>query len=166
MHEIENDCFYDFVKQYDPDIEHHFVGEVDYHLLTDNKNYEVLQSHREALIAVFDHMHPLAYDIDKAQPMMLDPHDFFYCPNIVKTDYYGNVSYDAKWRPDDDNIGTTVRSRETRHAENSVRSMVAASYGIIIFEPSGHLIGWLFNLSFIGHFVLHDMAVEATFRMC
>ena len=60
MHEIENDCFYDFVKQYDPDSEHHFVGEVDYHLLTDNKNYEVLQSHREALIAVFDHIHPLA----------------------------------------------------------------------------------------------------------
>jgi len=108
MHEIENDSFYDFAKQYDPDSEYHFVGEVDYHLLTDNKHYEGLLSHREALIAVFDHMHPLAYDIDKGQPAALNPHDFFYCPNIVKTDYYGNVSYDAKWKPDDDNFGTTV----------------------------------------------------------
>ena len=61
MHEIENDFFYDFVKQYDPDSEYYFVGEVEYHLLTDNKPYEGLRSHRDALIAVFDHLHPLIY---------------------------------------------------------------------------------------------------------
>ncbi len=53
MHEIENDCFYDFVKQYDPDSEYYIVGEVEYHLLTDNKPYEGLRSHRDALIPVF-----------------------------------------------------------------------------------------------------------------
>jgi hypothetical protein len=91
MHEIENDYFYDFVKQYDPDSEYYIVGEVEYHLLTDNKPYEGLRSHRDALIAVFDHLHPLVYDINKAQSKALDQNNFFYCPKIVKTDYYGNV---------------------------------------------------------------------------
>ena len=39
---------------------------------------------------------------------LLEQNDFFYCPNIVKVDYYGNVYYDAEWVPDDDNFGTTV----------------------------------------------------------
>ena len=108
MYEIKNDVFYDFIKQYDSDPEYHFVGEVDYHLLKDDKPYEGLQSHREALIVVFDQLSPLVYDIDKAQPTPLNPNDFFYCPNIVKIDYYGNVSYDAEWVPNDDNFGTTV----------------------------------------------------------
>ena len=51
---------------------------------------------------------PLVYDIDKAQPTPLDPDEFFYCPNIIKTDYYGNVYYDAEWKPNDENCGTTV----------------------------------------------------------
>lgn len=107
MHEIKNDGFYDFAKQYDSDPDYHFVGEVDYHLLEDDKPYEGLQSHRDALIVVFDRLvensiedlkgvrerygndkadqlSPLVYDIDKAQPTLLDPDDFFYCPNIVK----------------------------------------------------------------------------------
>lgn len=117
MHEIENDAFYDYIKQYDPDNEYHFVGEVDYHLLKDEKPYDGLRSHREALIVVFDllaensirdQFSPLVYDIDKAQPTPLGPNDFLYCPNIVKTDYYGNVFYDAEWKPDDDNCGTSV----------------------------------------------------------
>ena len=49
MHEIENDYFYDFVKQYDPDSEYYIVGEVEYHLLTDNKPYEGLRSQRDNL---------------------------------------------------------------------------------------------------------------------
>ena len=117
MHEIENDAFYDYIKQYDQDNEYHFVGEVDYHLLKDEKPYDGLRSHREALIVVFDRLaensirdqfSPLVYDIDKAQPTPLDPNDFLYCPNIVKIDYYGNVFYDAEWKPDDDNCGTSV----------------------------------------------------------
>ena len=44
----------------------------------------------------------------KAQSTPLTPQAFFYCPNIVKTDYYGNVRYDAEWSPNDDNFGTTV----------------------------------------------------------
>ena len=51
MHEIKNDGFYELAKQYDSDPEYHFVGEVDYHLLEDDKPYEGLQSHRDALIA-------------------------------------------------------------------------------------------------------------------
>ena len=108
MHEIENDIFYDLVKQYDPDSEYHFVGEVEYHLLTDNKPYEGLRSHMDALIAVFDHLQQSVREIKKAKLTPLDQHDFFYCPNIVKTDHYGNVSYDAEWKPNDDNFGTTV----------------------------------------------------------
>ena len=54
MEEIKNDPFYDLAKQYDPDPEYHFVGEVEYHLLKDDKPYEGLRSHRNALIAVFD----------------------------------------------------------------------------------------------------------------
>ena len=54
MHEIKNDDFYDFVKQYASDPEYYFVGEVDYHILEDDKPYEGLQSHREALSVVFD----------------------------------------------------------------------------------------------------------------
>ena len=102
-----------------------------YHLLEDDKPYEGLQSHRDSLIVVFDRLvessiedlngvrerygddmadqlSPLVYDIDKAQPTSLGPDEFFYCPNIVKTDYYGNVYYDAEWEPNDDNFGTTV----------------------------------------------------------
>ena len=131
MHEILNDAFYDLAKQYDSDNEHHLVGEVDYHLLSDENPYEGLKSHREALLFVFewlaaksienqekvgkkldnriaDQLHPWVFDIKKAQPSPTDPQVFFYCPNIVKIDYYGNVSYDAEWKPNDDNFGTTV----------------------------------------------------------
>ncbi|MBR3396518.1 MAG: hypothetical protein IKG70_01530 [Lachnospiraceae bacterium] len=131
MYEIKLDPFYDFIKRYDSDSEHHLVGEVDYYLLSDDKPYEGLKSHREALLIVFDRLvqrsienrenarkmfgdriadqlHPWVYDIDKAQPSPLDPEVFFYCPNIVKIDYYGNVRYDAEWKPNDDNCGTTV----------------------------------------------------------
>ena len=131
MYEIKNDDFYELTKRYDPDREYHFVGEVDYHLLKDDRPYEGLQSHRDALKAVLDHLKedsiadlkdvrercgdaaadqlsPLFYDIDKAEPTALDPDGFFYCPDIVRTDYYGNVFYDAEWTPNDINIGTTV----------------------------------------------------------
>ena len=131
MQRIDNDSFYEFIKQYDPNSEYHLVGEVDYHLLNDDKPYEGMTSHREALRIVFDwlvkqdienkenartmfgddyadRLRPLVYDIDKAQPSPLDPQVFFYCPNIVKTDYYGNVFYDAEWEPNDENFGTTV----------------------------------------------------------
>ena len=131
MKRIDNDTFYDYIKQYDPDREYHLVGEVDYHLLSDDKPYEGMESHREALRVVFewlvkqsiedkerarimfgddlaDKLQPLVYDIDKAKPSLLDPQVFFYCPNIVKTDYYGSVFYDAEWKPDDENFGTTV----------------------------------------------------------
>ena len=90
MKEIKNDAFYDLVKQYDSDREHHLVGEVDYYLLDDNKPYEGLGSHREALSFVFDllverntmnqkrdeerwggdiadQLVPWTYDIDRAQ---------------------------------------------------------------------------------------------------
>ena len=116
MQIIDNDVFYEFIKQYDPDGEYHFVGAVDYHLLRDDKPYEGVKSHREALRLVFDwlvkqdadQLCPLVYDIDKAQPSPLDPQEFFYCPNIVRIDYYGNVFYDAEWEPNDENFGTTV----------------------------------------------------------
>jgi len=131
MYEIQNDAFYDFIKKYDPNNEYHFAGEVDYHLLCDDKPYAGLRSHREALTIVFDRLaensirdqksirerlgddiadqlHPLVYDINKAQPAPLDPNEFFYCPNIVKIGYYGDVHYDAEWIPNDDNCGTTV----------------------------------------------------------
>ena len=131
MHEIKNDAFYDFIRPYDSDIEYHFAGEVDYHLLKSDKPYEGLQSHREALIVVFEHLvensiedlkgirercgddiadqlSPLVYDIDKARPTPVNPNVFFYCPNIVKIDYYGNVYYDAEWSPNDENFGTMV----------------------------------------------------------
>ena len=101
MHEILNDAFYDLAKQYDSDNEHHLVGEVDYHLLSD----EI----REKLgNRIADQLHPWIFDIKKARPSPADPQVFFYCPNIVKIDYYGNVSYDAEWKPNDDNFGTTV----------------------------------------------------------
>ena len=131
MKRIDNDSFYEYIKKYDSDSEYHLVGEVDYHLLCDEKLYEGMRSHREALNCVFewlveqsidnkenarstfgdelaDRLQPLAYDIDKAQLSLLDPQVFFYCPNIVKTDYYGNVWYDAEWVPNDENFGTTV----------------------------------------------------------
>ena len=131
MKRIDNDAFYEYIKQYDPDSEYHLVGVVDYHLLSDDKPYEGMNSHREALRFVFewlvkqridnkerarimfgedlaDRMPTLVYDIDKAQPSPLDRQEFLYCPNIVKTDYYGNVWYDAEWEPNDENCGTTV----------------------------------------------------------
>ena len=131
MKEIQNDAFYNLVKQYDSDPEHHLVGEVDYYLLDDNKPYEGLGSHREALSFVFDllverntmnqkrdeerwggdiadQLVPWTCDIDRAQAARLNPQVFFYCPNIVKTDHYGNNSYDAEWEPNDENYGTTV----------------------------------------------------------
>lgn len=131
MEIIDNDVFYEYVKQYDPDSKYHFVGAVDYYLLCDEKPYEGMKSHREALRFVFDllvkdsienqenarimlgdeiadKLSPLVYDINKAKASPLDPQVFFYCPNIVKTDYYGNAFYDAEWKPDDENFGTTV----------------------------------------------------------
>ena len=131
MKRIDKDAFYEYIKQYDPDSEYHLVGEVDYNIFCDEKPYEGMKSHKEALRCVFDwlvkqsiedkenarimfgdhvadQLRPLAYDIDKAQPSPLAPPVFFYCPNIVKTDYYGNVRYDAEWVPNDENFGTTV----------------------------------------------------------
>ena len=81
------------------DRERHFVGEVDYHLLCDDKPYEGAKSHREALRSAFewlveesiedkesyrsmfgddlaDRILPLVYDIDKAQFSPLDPQFF------------------------------------------------------------------------------------------
>ena len=131
MKRVENDAFYEYIKRYDPDSENHLVGEVDYHLVCDDAPYKGIASHREALRSVFDwlvkqsiknienarilfgedyadQLHPLVYDIDKAQPSPLDPQVFFYCPNIVKTDCNGRVWYDSEWEPDDENIGTAV----------------------------------------------------------
>ena len=54
MKRIDNDAFYEFIKHYDQDSEYHLVGEVDYHLLSDDKPYEGMQSHREALRVVFE----------------------------------------------------------------------------------------------------------------
>ena len=107
------------------------VGEVDYHLLCGGGPYRGIPSHREALRAVFgrlaersaeekekarimfgdeyaERLRPPVYDIDRAQPSLLDPQEFFRCPKIVKTDYYGNVWYDAEWEPNDENCGTKV----------------------------------------------------------
>ena len=131
MKRIENDAFYEYIKRYDPDSEYHLVGEVDYHLLSDDRPYEAMESHREALRCVFDwlvkqsienkesarimfgddlanQLRPLVFDINKAQPSPVDSQVFFYYPRIVKTDYYGNVRYDAEWVPNDENCGTTV----------------------------------------------------------
>ena len=108
MNEVKNDIFYDYIKQYDSDSEYHFVGEVEYHLLKDDKPYEGLQSHRKALITVFERLYPLTYDIDKAKPKPLDTNAFFFCPNVIKNDYNGNAVYDAEWEPNDENFGTTV----------------------------------------------------------
>ena len=129
MKRTENDAFYEYIKRYDPDDEYHLVGEVDYHLLSDDKPYEGPESHREALRVVFewlakqstedkerarimfgddlaDKLRPLVYNIDKAKPSPLDPRVFFYCPNIVRTDYYSSVFYDSEWQPE--NSGTAV----------------------------------------------------------
>jgi len=99
MKRIDNDSFYEYIKKYDPDSKYHFVGEVDYHLLCDNKSYEGKKSHREALHFVFewlveqdienkesarimfgddlaDRLCPLVYDLDKAQLSPLDPQTF------------------------------------------------------------------------------------------
>lgn len=131
MKRTDIDAFYEYIKRYDPDNEYHLVGEVDYHLLSDDKPYEGPKSHREALHVVFewlvkqsiedeerarimfgddlaDKLQPLVYNIDQAKSSPLDPQTFFYCPNIVSTDYYGNVRYDADWVPNDENFGTTV----------------------------------------------------------
>ena len=54
MKKIDNDSFYEFIKKYNPDSIYHFVGEVDYHLLCDNKPYEGMKSHRDALHFVFE----------------------------------------------------------------------------------------------------------------
>ena len=40
MKRIDNDTFYDYIRQYDQDSEYHLVGEVDYHLISDEKPYE------------------------------------------------------------------------------------------------------------------------------
>ena len=110
MHEIKNDVFYDLIKQYDEDMEDPLIGEVGYYLLYNDKPYEGLNSHREALRLAFELLadKSIVYDIDKAQAAPLEPRVFFYCPDIVKIDYYGNVFYDAEWKPDDENCGTTV----------------------------------------------------------
>ena len=127
----DNDAFYEFIKRYDPDDEYHLVGEVVYYLLRGDTPYEGVSSHREALRFVFDllvkdsvedkekarmtfgdefadKLLPLVCDVDKAKPSPLDPQAFFYCPNIVRTDHYGNAFYDAAWVPNDENFGTTV----------------------------------------------------------
>ncbi len=131
MQKISNNIFYDLAKRYDSDADCHLIGEVDFHLLCDDKPYEGLNSHREALRSVFeqlkkkdledqkktrnrmsdcisDQLEPLAYDIGKAQPTPLDPQTFFYCPAIVSADRYGNVRYDTDWKPGEDHLGTAV----------------------------------------------------------
>ncbi len=131
MYVIQNDPFYELIRPYDSDLEYHFVGEVDYHLLKSDMPYAGLRSHREALLVVFerlvqnsiadrkgiqerwgediaDPLSPLVFDIEKAQAAPLPPKDLFYCPNVVKIDSNGNVCYDAVWSPNDENFGTSV----------------------------------------------------------
>ena len=127
MKRIEQDAFY----AYNQDEEAFFIGEVNYHLLKDEKPYEEIASHVEALRYVFEmlrqqsdveieearilygndfanRLEPLTYDLTKAKPSLLDTQEFFYCPNIIKIDYYGNVFYDASWKPNDENMGKSV----------------------------------------------------------
>ena len=96
MKRSDNDDFYNYIRQYDPYSEYHLVGEVDYHLLCDDKPYEGMRPHRKALRCVFDwlvkqsiedkenarimfgdhvadKLRTLTYDIDKAQPSPLPP---------------------------------------------------------------------------------------------
>ena len=54
MKRIDYDTFYDYIRQYDQDSEYHLVGEVDYHLLIDDKPYAGMGSHREALRVVLN----------------------------------------------------------------------------------------------------------------
>ena len=131
MREIREDAFYEVIKPFDPDGREHAVGEVVYYLLCDDRPYCGQESHREALRFVFDileeersedrdrarelfgddladRMTLPAYDIGKAKAAPLTAREFFYCPNIIKIGYYGNVWYDAEWKPDDENFGTTV----------------------------------------------------------
>ena len=105
MKRIDKDAFYEYIKRYDPDSEYHLVGEVDYHLLSDDRPYEGMESHREALRCVFDwlvkqsienkesarimfgddlanQLRPLVFDINKAQPSPVDSQVFFYCPTV------------------------------------------------------------------------------------
>ncbi len=53
MQKIDNDAFYEYIKQYDSDSEYHFIGTVEFHLLCDDKPYEGMNSHREALRFLF-----------------------------------------------------------------------------------------------------------------
>ncbi len=131
MQRIKKDIFFDFIRKYNSDSDYHFVGEVNYYLLHDDKAYNGIRSHREALNSVFNDMvkkSPVnlekgeeilngrdidtndlrTYDVNKAQPTEVTPQLFFYCPNIVSTGYYFNVSYDAEWKKDNYNFGTTV----------------------------------------------------------
>ena len=131
MHEILNDAFYDFVRQYDPNGEDHFAGAVGYYLVRGEGAYMGLESHREALRTVFeslvrksaeyieqvrenlgdeaaDRMEPWTFDISKAQAAALDPAGFVYCPEIIKKDHYGNAVYDAPWKPGSGDLGAPV----------------------------------------------------------
>lgn len=131
MRKIKEDAFYDLINRYDPDGREHAVGEVVYYLLCDYSPYRGLESHREALRFVFGLLEeesaedrnrarelfgdelakrivPPVYDTAKAQASPLTAGEFFYCPNIIRADYYCNVRYDADWEPNDENFGTTV----------------------------------------------------------
>ncbi len=131
MREITSDPFFDFLKQYDPNGEGHFAGEVSFYLLTGDKPYAGLDSHREALDAVSeilveesiedrekvriilgdraaDSIYPPVCDVEKAEATPLDTAEFLYCPEILRTDSNGRVFYDAEWSPNDENFGTSV----------------------------------------------------------
>ncbi len=131
MRIIRKDAFYDLIDRYDPDSREHAVGEVGYYLLCNDSPYSGQESHREALRSVFglleaenaedrdrarevfgdelaERIVPPVYDTARAQASPLTAGEFLDCPNIIRTDYYGNVRYDADWKPDDENFGTTV----------------------------------------------------------
>ena len=116
IQEISDEEFDELIQRYDPE-------GIDYYILTTDKEYRRLSSHREAveyamklacdrviedvkkaeekLNKLFPELHkPLQYNIAKASAGMIDPKAFLYVPKLLSKDKLNNTIYDCDFKND------------------------------------------------------------------
>ena len=104
---------------------------VDFFLMADERPYNGMESHREAILFAVhlvnenekqtikkaeerfgkeyaDRLHLFTCDCSKAEAKSLDPKELLFIPDVLSKDRYGNKKYGSDWVPNDENCGKQI----------------------------------------------------------
>jgi len=113
MYELKNDQFYKIIQQYNRCV-------VEYCLMADDKAYQGIKSHKEAINfamltvndrsiedeikfaakyekEIADKLVPWSSDIEKAKAVRIDTNTFLFVPKVLHKNRFGMSFYDCDW---------------------------------------------------------------------